>query len=202
MIEIIVAIVIASLVTSFIVYAMAKRKYQAKLKADLEERERQAKLEVARMYSERKRLRQEFMNSRMGGTSTPTPAPKQVVTTVTPAQPTYVRDDSPDILTAMILQQAMNSPTGTVAGTVDWDNGVPTVTPVEPEKYRAPEPEPVRETYTSSYSSSSSSDDSSSSRSSYSSSYSSSSSDSSYSSSSSDSSYSSSSDSSSSFSSD
>jgi len=196
MIEIIVAIVIASLVTSFIVYALAKRKYQAKLKADLEERERQAKLEVARMHSERKRLRQEFMNSRMGGTSTPAPATKQVVTTVTPTQTTYTRNDDPDILTAMILQQAMNSPTGTVAGTVNWDDGVPTITPAAPETYRAPEPESARETYTSSYSSSSSSssDDSSSSRSSYSSSYSSSSSDSSYSSSSSDSSYSSSSD--------
>ena len=44
MIEIIVAIVIASIVTSTIVYALAKRKYQAKLKADIEELERQAKM--------------------------------------------------------------------------------------------------------------------------------------------------------------
>lgn len=113
---------------------------------------------------------------------------------------TVVHDDGNDLLTAMILQNAMNSNSDTTSGTVSWDNNVPKVhysntdNPID-----FPAPEPARE----SYSSSSSSDDSSSSRSSYSSSYSSSSSDSSYSSSSSSSDYSSSSsDSGSSFSSD
>lgn len=97
-------------------------------------------------------------------------------------------DSGDDMLTAMILQNALNSQNEVTAGRVHWNDDVPTITPVP-----VADPEPERTSYTSSYSSSSSSDDDSSSRSSYSSSYSSSSS---------DSSYSSSSDSSSSFSSD
>lgn len=94
-----------------------------------------------------------------------------------------------DLLTAMILQNAMNSQNDVTAGTVSWSNNVPTITET---------PAPVESSYSSSYSSpsssyssSSSSDSDSSSRSSYSSSYSSSSDSSSssdYSSSSSDSS--------------
>ncbi|CAB4241730.1 hypothetical protein UFOVP71_268 [uncultured Caudovirales phage] len=84
-------------------------------------------------------------------------------------------DTSDDLLTAMILQNALNSSSDVQAGTVQWNN-TPTITEAPVETYSAPEP---------SYSSSRSDDSSSSS---YSSSYSSSSSDSSYSSSYSDSS--------------
>jgi hypothetical protein len=108
------------------------------------------------------------------------------------SQPVFV-DDSNDLLTAMILQNAINSRIDVTASAVQWNEDTPTITPVEvAPSYTAPEPE--RSSYSSSYSSSSDSSPS------YSSSYSSSSSESSYSSSSSD--YSSSSDSGSSYSSD
>lgn len=158
-------------------------------------------LERARVArAEARAARMNLTQPKPGVTSVSTEAIARKYNATTPARPattsttTVVRNDSDDLLTAMILQNAMNSSSDTTAGTVSWNDNVPTITPV------APEPEPVRETYSSSYSSSSSDD--SSSRSSYSSSYSSSSSDSSYSSSSSDSSYSSSSDSGSSSSSD
>jgi hypothetical protein len=38
-------------------------------------------------------------------------------------------DDSGDILTAMILQNALNSSSDTVSGSVRWDNDTPTITP-------------------------------------------------------------------------
>lgn len=92
-----------------------------------------------------------------------------------------INNDSDDLLTTAMVWHALNSNTGAVSASVDYNTNT-----VEVRE------EPVsRSSYTSSYSSSSSDDDSSS-RSSYSSSYSSSSSDSSYSSSSSDSSSSSS----------
>lgn len=104
-----------------------------------------------------------------------------------------VIDNSDDMLTTMILQNAINHHSDITSGTVSWNDNVPTITET---------PAPVESSYSSSYSSpsssyssSSSSDSDSSSRSSYSSSYSSSSDSSSssdYSSSSSDSSSSSS----------
>jgi len=95
--------------------------------------------------------------------------------TIAPAQPVY--DSSSDLLTNMIILNSLASHSDTTAGTVSWKDDTPTITPVAASSYSAPEPEPERSSYTSSYSSSSSD-----------SSYSSSSSDSSYSSSSSDSS--------------
>lgn len=108
---------------------------------------------------------------------------------------TVIDNSGNDLLTAMILQNAMNSHHDVTSGTVDWNDNVPKVhfsNTSNPIDFPAPEPE--RSSYSPSYSSpvSPSSDDSSS-RSSYSSSYSSSSSDS-YSSSDSGSSSSSSSD--------
>jgi hypothetical protein len=202
MIEIILAVVATSIVVSGLVAFFAVRKYRAAIRAEAEEKERMAKLEVARMRDARRRERQAFINSQFNTTATPKTPPKQVVTSVAPQPTTYTSDDTSDVLTALILNQVMNSPTGVVKGSVSWDNDVPTVTPDTTES--KPSYTESKPSYSSSYSSSSSDDDSSSSsRSSYSSSYSSSSSDSSYSSSSSDSSYSSSSDSgSSSFSSD
>lgn len=107
--------------------------------------------------------------------------PSAPATTLTPAPaPTVVyRDSGPDLLTQMILMDALTSKHDTTSGTVTWKDETPTI-------HRTPDPEPTP-SYSSSYSSSS---DDSSSRSSYSSSsssdsYSSSSSDSSYSSSSS-----------------
>lgn len=97
-----------------------------------------------------------------------------------PAPTVVVHNSGPDLLTTMILMDAMSSKHDTTSGSVTWKDETPTI-------HRTPDPEPATPSYTSSYSSSS---DDSSSRSSYSSS---SSSDSSYSSSSSDSSYSSSS---------
>ena len=38
-------------------------------------------------------------------------------------------DSGADILTQMILQQALSSPTDTVTGTVSWSNDTPTITP-------------------------------------------------------------------------
>lgn len=38
-------------------------------------------------------------------------------------------DDSGDILTAMILQNALNSSSDTVSGSVSWSNDTPTITP-------------------------------------------------------------------------
>jgi hypothetical protein len=38
-------------------------------------------------------------------------------------------DDSSDMLTMMILQNAMNSSSDTVSGSVRWDNDTPTITP-------------------------------------------------------------------------
>ena len=102
-----------------------------------------------------------------------------------PERRTVVNSGSDDILTQMIIVNALTSHHDVTAGTVSWKDDTPAITPteiaqsyIEPERtttsYSSPEPE------RSSYSSSSSD-----------SSYSSSSSDSSYSSSSSDSSYSS-----------
>jgi len=105
-----------------------------------------------------------------------------------PERRVVMNSGSDDILTQMILIDAINSRNDITSGTVEWNDSVPTITPVEiAQSYSEPE-----RSYSSSYSSPEPE------RSSYSSSYSSSSSDSSYSSSSSDSSYSSSSDSSSS----
>jgi len=67
-------------------------------------------------------------------------------------------DDSGDILTAMILQNALNSPSDTVSGSVRWDNDTPTITPTpsySPSSYES-------SSSSSSYSSYSSSDSSSS----------------------------------------
>ena len=68
-----------------------------------------------------------------------------------------------DLLTAMILQNAMNSRSDVTAGTVDWQDNTPTIREVQQETYRAPDPEPERSSYSysSSYSDSSSSSDSS-----------------------------------------
>jgi hypothetical protein len=82
------------------------------------------------------------------------------------SQPMFV-DNSNDLLTAMILQNAINSRSDVTAGTVQWNEDTATITPVEVDSsYTAPEPE--RSSYSSSYSSSSDSSPS------YSSSYSSS----------------------------
>jgi hypothetical protein len=166
----------------------AEDEAQARYKDELE------RARVARAEARAARLN--LAKPQVTTVSTETIARKYNATTPTRPAPqrttTVVKDDSDDILTAMILQNAMNSNSDVTAGRVSWDNDTPTITPVPAETYRTPDPEPARESYSSSYSSSSSDD--SSSRSSYSSSYSSSSSDSSYSSSSSDSSYSSSSD--------
>jgi type II secretory pathway pseudopilin PulG len=177
MIETIIGIVALAFIVSGTVYVLAMRKYK-RIKAQAEASERAAREEIARMREERMRKRREF-NSQLAAASN---TPKPVVTSITPSTShptTRTADSGSDMLTAMILNQAMNSPTGIASGTVSWDGDVPTITPV-------PEVEPERKSsYTSSYSSSSSDDDSSS-RSSYSSSYSSdssSSSDSSYSSS-------------------
>ena len=109
--------------------------------------------------------------------------------TLRPSTRPTVFDNSDDMLTTMILQNAINRQSNITSGTVSWIDNVPTITET---------PAPVESSYSSSYSSpsssyssSSSSDSDSSSRSSYSSSYSSSSDSSSssdYSSSSSDSS--------------
>jgi len=48
---------------------MAKRKYQALLRAEMEERERMAKLEVARMQNKRRRKKQEFIEQQFGRTT-------------------------------------------------------------------------------------------------------------------------------------
>ncbi len=178
MIETIIGIVTLAFIVSGTVYVLAMRKYK-RIKAQAEASERAAREEIARMREERMRKRREFNRQLVAASNTP---PKPVVTSITPSTSyptTRTADSGSDMLTAMILNQAMNSPTDIVAGTVSWDGDVPTITPV-------PEVEPERKSsYTSSYSSSSSDDDSSS-RSSYSSSYSSdssSSSDSGYSSS-------------------
>lgn len=106
--------------------------------------------------------------------------------TPTPAPTVVVHDSGPDLLTTMILMDAMSSKHDTTSGSVTWKDEIPTT--IHRSNTSNPIDFPTTPSYTSSYSSSS---DDSSSRSSYSSS---SSSDSSYSSSSSDSSYSSSSD--------
>lgn len=102
-----------------------------------------------------------------------------------PAPTVVVHNSGPDLLTTMILMDAMSSKHDTTSGSVTWKDETPTIHRSNTDN---PIDFPTTPSYTSSYSSSS---DDSSSRSSYSSS---SSSDSSYSSSSSDSSYSSSSD--------
>lgn len=61
-------------------------------------------------------------------------------------------DDGPDLLTTMILMDVMNSPSGTVAGTVSWKDDTPTITPKTNWDRE--------ESYSSTSSSSSSSDDS------------------------------------------
>lgn len=180
------------------VISLIKMRKDAKAQAikDAEmERERTSFLE--RVAQQRKAER-ELMRARMLGTKetyastgkVPARSIKQTASTYTSSPSTrVVVDDSSDLLTQMIIMDTMNSRSGTVAGTVEWNNDIPTIHRTNtdnPIDFPAP-----------SYSSSYSSDDSSSR-----SSYSSSSSDSSYSSSSSDSSYSSSSDSGSSFSSD
>lgn len=181
------------------VISMIKMRKDAKAQAikDAEmERERTSFLE--RVAQQRKAER-ELMRARMLGTKetyastgkVPARSVKQTASTYTSSPSTrVVVDDSSDLLTQMIIMDTLNSRSGTVAGTVEWNNDIPTIHRTNtdnPIDFPAPE----RSSY------SSSSDDSSSR-----SSYSSSSSDSSYSSSSSDSSYSSSSDSGSSYSSD
>ena len=91
--------------------------------------------------------------------------------TIAPAQPVY--DSSSDLLTNMIILNALASHSDTTAGTVSWKDDTPTITPVAASSYSAPEPEPERSSYTSSYSSSSSDSSYSSSSSDSSSSYSS-----------------------------
>jgi hypothetical protein len=63
-------------------------------------------------------------------------------------------DDNSDMLTMMILQNALNSPSDTVSGSVRWDNDTPTITPSYTPSYES--------SSSSSYSSYSSSDSSSS----------------------------------------
>jgi hypothetical protein len=63
-------------------------------------------------------------------------------------------DDNSDMLTMMILQNAMNSSSDTVSGSVRWDNDTPTITPTPSSSYES--------SSSSSYSSYSSSDSSSS----------------------------------------
>lgn len=46
----------------------------------------------------------------------------------TPSRSTTT-DDGLDLLTTMILMDAMNSPSGSVAGTVSWKDDTPTITP-------------------------------------------------------------------------
>jgi hypothetical protein len=186
-----------SLAMAFVLYIGYIWRASAMKKAE-EEAQRRYKedLERARVARAEARARRTsaFNQPQTAVTTVNTEAIARKYNATTPARPTstvtrttVVNNDSDDLLTAMILQNAMNSNSDVTAGTVTWQDNTPTITPTPVE------PEPSRETYTSSYSSPSSSDDSSS-RSSYSSSYSSSSSDSSYSSSSSDSGSSSSSD--------
>jgi hypothetical protein len=63
-------------------------------------------------------------------------------------------DDNSDMLTMMILQNAMNSSSDTTSGSVRWDNDTPTITPTPSSSYES--------SSSSSYSSYSSSDSSSS----------------------------------------
>ena len=94
------------------------------------------------------------------------PTSKTVTSTYTSSPRTTVVDNSSDdILTSMILQNALNRQHDVTAGSVSWKDNVPTIQEVEVPAYRAPDPEPTP-SYSSSYSSSSSD-------SSYSSSYSS-----------------------------
>jgi len=69
MIEFVLAVVVVSCIFSSIVWYMAKRKYQALLRAEMEERERMAKLEVARMQNKRRRKKQEFIEQQFGRTT-------------------------------------------------------------------------------------------------------------------------------------
>jgi hypothetical protein len=185
-----------TLAFAFIIYIGYIWRKTAIKKAE-DEAQRRYKEDLERARVARAKAREErngfFRQAQPAVTTVNTEAIARKYNATTPARPattvsrtTVVNNDSDDLLTAMILQNALNSNSDVTAGTVTWEDNRPTITPT------VIEPEPVRESYSSSYSSSSSSDDSSS-RSSYSSSYSSSSSDSSYSSSSSSSDYSSSS---------
>jgi len=67
--------------------------------------------------------------------TTPTPVSATKVTETRAHQNRYSDrrpvgvDDSSDMLTMMILQNAMNSPSDTFSGSVRWDNDTPTITP-------------------------------------------------------------------------
>jgi len=176
-----------------IIGMLVLRKSAKKKKAEQERKDaawqqlkemRDAKYKLMRAEeSERSRLRSNYQTTIPDATiakmqsirsSSRTVAPSSTVA-VAPTPVSY--DSSSDLLTNMIILNALASHNDTTAGTVSWKDDTPTITPVAASSYSAPEPEPERSSYTSSYSSSSSD-----------SSYSSSSSDSSYSSSSSDSS--------------
>lgn len=184
-----------TLALAFIIYiGYIWRKTAIKKAEDEAQRRYKEDLERARVARAEARARRasSFSQPQPAVTTVNTEAIARKYNATAPTRPTssvsrttVVNNDSDDLLTAMILQNAMNSNSDVTAGTVSWQDDRPTITPT------VIEPEPVRESYSSSYSSSS--NDDSSSRSSYSSSYSSSSSDSSYSSSSSSSDYSSSS---------
>lgn len=74
----------------------------------------------------------------------------------TPARSTTT-DTGPDLLTTMILMDVMNSPSGTVAGTVSWKDDTPTITPSSSSSWSSSDDSPSKSSSWSSSSSDSSS---------------------------------------------